>query len=83
MFGDGNVRFPGRQRDGMATLTGPMKALVGLALLTVCGCASQSELSQCPDLRVDPETTPAVLSPMERQQAIEELQNAAAGNTGN
>lgn len=61
---------------------GKLNLLAGLALFALCGCASQSELSQYPDLRIDPEATPTVLTPAERQQAIEELQNAADGNTG-
>jgi len=49
-------------------------------MIVVSGCASQPVVSNFGDLRVDQKPAPLLLSPSERGQAIEELQNAAKKN---
>jgi len=54
--------------------------LVGAVMFITVGCASQPVVSNFPDLRIDQQPAPVLLSPAERGQAIEDLQNAAEKN---
>ncbi len=56
--------------------------LAGIAVVALAGCSSQPVVSNFPDLRLSPEPIPALLTPAERNQAIEDLQNAGAQNLG-
>jgi len=55
-------------------------ALAGAVILLTAGCASQPVVSNFPDLRIDQQPAPVLLTPNERNQAIEDLQNAAEKN---
>ncbi|VAW19172.1 hypothetical protein MNBD_ALPHA09-595 [hydrothermal vent metagenome] len=56
--------------------------LAGFAFVALAGCSSQPVVSNFPDLRLNPAPIPALLTPEERYQAIEDLQNAGAQNLG-
>jgi len=55
-------------------------ALAGAMIILTAGCASQPVVSNFPDLRIDQTPAPVLLTPYERNRAIEDLQNAAEQN---
>ena len=57
-------------------------AVAGVAFVALAGCSTQPVVSNFPDLRLDPEPVPALLTPEERGQAIRDLQNLGEQNQG-
>lgn len=54
--------------------------IAGAVMLLTTACASQPVVSNFPDMRAAPPPEPVLMSPEERGQAIEELQDAAKKN---
>lgn len=75
------VRGRGRTQESKGSGARAVLAL-GLAAGLLGGCTTQTEVVAYPDLRVDPEPTPAVLTDFERDEAIADLKAAGAKNAG-